>query len=164
MGTLPGGKSAMQEKVRKFPLQLGKDLWRLRLPLFLAAIYLTCTGLGLGNVCIFQILTGFPCPGCGLTRAGILVLTGQWAQAARMNFSIYLWIFFLLYLLAARYFFPQLQRKLTGVLIVTCIFTIFYYTARMLLVFPDPPLVYETKNLLNVFSVSVQGSVLPLVH
>lgn len=31
----------------------------------------------LSNACVFQNVTGLPCPGCGLTRAGLALLSGD---------------------------------------------------------------------------------------
>ena len=43
------------------------------------------------DVCPVQILYGLPCPGCGLTRAGVLLLTGHFAAAFQMHPFIYGW-------------------------------------------------------------------------
>lgn len=56
-----------------------------------------------GTVCPGLMLTGKPCPACGLTRAGILLLSGRFAAAFRMNPAIYIWAPLLLYLCAVRY-------------------------------------------------------------
>ncbi len=37
------------------------------------------------SLCPVYGLTGFPCPGCGLTRAGLMVLRLDFASAWRMN-------------------------------------------------------------------------------
>ncbi|MCL2105906.1 MAG: DUF2752 domain-containing protein [Oscillospiraceae bacterium] len=34
-----------------------------------------------GTICVFSAAFGIPCPGCGLTRAWVLALRGQWAEA-----------------------------------------------------------------------------------
>lgn len=36
---------------------------------------------GLPTICVFKVLTGWPCPGCGLTRAIVLCAHGDWSQA-----------------------------------------------------------------------------------
>lgn len=45
-----------------------------------------------GDVCSMQILFGLPCPGCGLTRAGISLLFGFPELAWELNPFIYGWI------------------------------------------------------------------------
>ena len=55
------------------------------------------------DVCPVQILYGLPCPGCGLTRAGVLLLTGHFAAAFQMHPFIYGWAALLLYVLLCRY-------------------------------------------------------------
>lgn len=37
------------------------------------------------NLCVFKRLTGFPCSGCGSTRAVLALSHGDIAQAARLN-------------------------------------------------------------------------------
>jgi hypothetical protein len=36
---------------------------------------------GLPTICAFKTFTGWPCPGCGLTRSVILCAHGDWSQA-----------------------------------------------------------------------------------
>jgi hypothetical protein len=55
------------------------------------------------TMCPWAILTGRSCPACGLTRAGIFLLTAQFAKAWQMNPSIYLWAPYLIYLCLWRY-------------------------------------------------------------
>lgn len=46
------------------------------------------TGRG-GIPCIWKAMFGFECPGCGLSRAGALLLRGRLAEAVRMNWLIF---------------------------------------------------------------------------
>lgn len=36
-------------------------------------------------VCPFRLLTGLPCPGCGLTRSWVCLLHGEWQHAVAAN-------------------------------------------------------------------------------
>lgn len=48
--------------------------------------------------CLFHQLTGWDCPGCGMTRSVISLAHGHWIQALRYNlFSIPLLFLFFLY-------------------------------------------------------------------
>lgn len=75
-----------------------QDLYRLRLALAILFLYGLATQLVFHTVCPFAILTGFPCPACGMTRAVILFFTGNF----RLSFSLHPlalpWPLFLLYL------------------------------------------------------------------
>ena len=37
--------------------------------------------LHLPSICPFYLITGLPCPGCGLTRAFVLISHGEWRQS-----------------------------------------------------------------------------------
>lgn len=41
------------------------------------------------STCPFLMITGIPCPGCGLTRAGIALLHGSFARAFEIHPMIY---------------------------------------------------------------------------
>lgn len=51
--------------------------------------------------CVFKLLTGFDCPGCGFQRALHAFLHGQWASAARYNLFLLLALPYLLSLVVS---------------------------------------------------------------
>ena len=53
--------------------------------------------------CPFLILTGFPCAGCGMTRAVFYILTGRIRRGMALNPAAPMWIVFLLWFFAERY-------------------------------------------------------------
>ncbi|MDR1020911.1 MAG: DUF2752 domain-containing protein [Synergistaceae bacterium] len=42
----------------------------------------------LPTLCLWKLALGFPCPGCGLTRAFLLLARLRFAEAARMNILV----------------------------------------------------------------------------
>lgn len=89
------------------------------------------------DVCPVQILYGLPCPGCGLTRAGVLLLTGHFAAAFSMHPFIYVWLLFLLYLAFCRYIRGCRPKGALQLLIVIIAGMLLFYGYRMLRYFPD---------------------------
>ena len=66
---------------------------RALLPAILAvAAYWGVTHVLFDRFCPLQILFDFPCPGCGMTRALGLVLTGHFAAAWSLQPPVYGWI------------------------------------------------------------------------
>ena len=61
----------------------------------LTFVALLCYGLmvdpktGGGIPCLWKTLFGINCPGCGLSRAGALLLHGRLVEAARMNLLVF---------------------------------------------------------------------------
>ena len=53
------------------------------------------------RLCILSIVTGLPCPGCGMSRALTLLLKGDFAGAWNMNPGIYGFIILSLYIIYA---------------------------------------------------------------
>ncbi len=89
------------------------------------------------DVCPVQILYGLPCPGCGLTRAGVLLLTGHFAAAFQMHPFIYGWAALLLYVLLCRYIKGCKPKGALQLMIVLIACMLLFYIYRMLLYFPD---------------------------
>ena len=77
-----------------------KGIW---LPLVILAIYFVATSILFGTVCPFRIILGKYCPGCGLTRGCIMVLTGQWKRAIEYNATSFAWVLLIWWLLMQRY-------------------------------------------------------------
>lgn len=47
------------------------------------ALFIQCTGLGI--TCVFRLVTGYRCPGCGMTHAAMALIHGQPKVAFREN-------------------------------------------------------------------------------
>jgi hypothetical protein len=47
------------------------------------ALFIQCTGLGIP--CVFRLMTGYRCPGCGMTHAAMALIHGQPKTAFREN-------------------------------------------------------------------------------
>ena len=68
------------------------DLYHNRIAILCIIIYMSVTQYLFHSVCPIAILFGFPCPACGLTRAGISFLTAHFSTAFQMNPCIFLLI------------------------------------------------------------------------
>lgn len=66
------------------------DLYHNRIAILCIIIYMSVTQYLFHSVCPIAILFGFPCPACGLTRAGISFLTAHFSTAFQMNPCIFL--------------------------------------------------------------------------
>ncbi len=75
-------------------------------------------------MCIFKLLFGLPCPGCGLTRANVLFFTGHFYEAFMMHPLFLVADIFLIYI-AVRFFMQK--KKATKPFLVCCLCIIFIY-------------------------------------
>lgn len=102
----------------------------------------------LDEVCITQILFGFPCPGCGLTRAGILLLQFRFAEAWQMHPFIYAWLFLGLYLCYNRYIRGKSAKALVPLVIIITLSMFVFYVYRMYNYYPDvEPVTQQSDSL-----------------
>ena len=104
------------------------------------------------RLCILSIVTGLPCPGCGMSRALTLLLKGDFAGAWNMNPGIYGFIILSLYItyaLIRRV--PEHDNKLFNCLIyIIGGLMIFRYIYGMIMYFPDrEPFVYRDSCVLS---------------
>lgn len=90
-----------------------------------------------GEVCPSQILFGFPCPGCGLTRAGILVLQIKPEEAWQMHPFIYAWILLALYICYKRYIKGTVVKGLIPLVIGITIAMLAFYIYRLCRYYPE---------------------------
>ena len=92
--------------------------------------------------CPSVLITGFPCPGCGITRAVLYLLKGQFARSWALNPAAVFWVIWAL-------LFAFERSKIFGW--AACgivLFMVMAYLIRMNLYFPDrPPYVYTRDNL-----------------
>ena len=100
-----------------------------------------------GAYCPMLLVTGLPCPGCGMSRAIFFVLTLQFSRAWMMNPLAFLWTLLLILFVIMRYFLGKSVKKMQNPLILILILTIAYYVIRMKMTFPSyPPIVYRRNN------------------
>jgi hypothetical protein len=117
-----------------------------------AAAHLAVLRHFLYSLCPVVLLTGFPCPACGMTRAGVLALTGHFEEAWNMQPFIYVLGVFLVAAGIWRYLlFKDSVKWIKGCLAVIMIGMIAFYFYRMARYFPNtPPMTYYRGNLLQM--------------
>lgn len=139
-----------------------------------SAIMLIFAGLGIYSLitgkfqlCIFRIFTGLPCPGCGLTRAFILLLQGKILSSLQYHLLLLPVLFTLLTAATAfiANFFQKENTVRKGVLTfflklnsskyfygTMFILLFLYYIYRMTAFFPDgpEPMTYDPVSIIAV--------------
>ena len=100
------------------------DLYHNRIAILCIIIYMSVTQYLFHSVCPFAILFGFPCPACGLTRAGISFLTAHFSTAFQMNPCIFLLIY--------KYIFEKKPPYLTFITCLLGIIVFGIYILRLL--------------------------------
>ena len=103
----------------------------------------------LHSMCPMVLLTGFPCPGCGLTRAGFAVLSLDFGTAWRIHPFIYAFAVLTVMFGINRYVLCKKKMPFLRVcLIVTLAAMLVFYMWRMYRYFPgEPPMSYYEGNL-----------------
>lgn len=101
------------------------------------------------TTCPSMLFLGLPCPGCGITRALCLLLTGHPVEAFRMNPSLYVWLAFFGYMGFYRYIREERVPHLSVILSVVFILALVIYCLGMWKYFPNTePYLVKSDNLL----------------
>lgn len=115
-------------------------------------VYAVIMNLVFHAFCPLVIFCGFPCPGCGVSRAALCFVTGRWQLAWQMNPVIYPIVLAAVYFAVNRYL---LGRKAKGIkLLIAMIFVLLFlvYCVRMYRYFPHRiPYVYTERNVMAQF-------------
>ena len=136
------------KQVRECLLRIQKDLQEYKGFLLVFLLYDIIVQLCFRNFCPAVILTGLPCPGCGMTRAVFYFLTGQVKKGWVMNPLGIGWAVLAVYFVVMRYW---LGRKPVGLLqgggiLTVCMAVLYIY--RMYSSFPgEVPIMYTQENL-----------------
>lgn len=98
--------------------------------------------------CPSVLITGFPCPGCGITRAVLYLLKGQFARSWALNPAAVFWVIWALLFAFERYVRGRRPKIFGWAACGIVLFMVMAYLIRMNLYFPDrPPYVYTRDNL-----------------
>ena len=104
------------------------------------------------HFCPVVLFCGFPCPGCGMTRAFFYFFTFHPVKAFEYNPAYPIWLVTLVILAFRRCILGKsLKTKaMNRLIIVTALVTIVVYILRMIYVFPShEPMVFVHENLLS---------------
>lgn len=134
-------------------LRIKNDIKEYRMALLVCGIYYAVMRVCFHAFCPLVIVTGLPCPGCGLSRACLLLLGGEFFRSFRMHPLAVFWIFWVLYAAGNRYLCGRkVSRRMQRALMVLALATLILYVVRMLLYFPQrPPMAYTGGNLFEKF-------------
>lgn len=127
--------------------RIWEDVRDFRVAVLLLLVYNVVARTVFHAFCPQLILTGFPCAGCGLTRAVFYILTGRIAKGMKLNPTAPLWILYLIWFFCNRYIRGTQRKSAVFWLGLVCGVTLAVYLYRMLHFFPgEPPLVYYRNN------------------
>lgn len=127
-----------------------KDLWNLRVVIFVLDIYFVIVKCFLYSSCPLVLVTGFPCPGCGLSRAAFCLMRGEFLRAWHFHPFIYGILALCVAFCVQRYLRHQKTDGLKKWLLILLIGMLLYYIYRMIRYFPgNPPMSFYRHNLIN---------------
>ncbi len=129
---------------------LREDIYGVRGVIIALALYFLFFRYILRSICPVVLVTGFPCPGCGMTRAAFCVLHLDFAGA----WQTHPFIFPIILLAAVFCLEPVYPGQKAPAVVEKCVVAlavamILFYLWRMYLYFPGkPPMSYYGGNLL----------------
>lgn len=131
------------------PGRIVADLKEYRFAIAGLLVYSMITRLIFHAFCPMVIVTGLPCPGCGLNRAVLFLLRGEFARSFALHPLAALWLALIFWFLAGRYVAGRrVSRGFMVCLGIVAAATLVLYGYRMLWLFPDyPPASYTGGSL-----------------
>lgn len=98
-----------------------------------------------GTACIMSATIGFPCPGCGMTRAWISFFKGDFIKAFKYN-PLFLLVLFIAILCIFIYLKNIKLKSLEKIIFIIVALFLMVYIIKMVLYFPNvEPMTYN-KN------------------
>lgn len=148
MSVIQGKIRRMKKKISEIGNRIEKDIRQYGLGLLAAVVlYFVLHGL-FDAFCPSVLITGFPCPGCGMTRAVIYLFRGQIGRSCAINPAGILWVAWAALFAFERYGQGRRSKVTVRAVYGIAVFMIIVYIIRMKWYFPDrPPYVYTKGNL-----------------
>lgn len=142
------GRSLPMGGIKKSLSFIIVDLKNLSIALIAFAVYSVIAHLFFERYCPLVVLTGLPCPGCGMTRASLLLISGHFKEALIMHpMVLSVFVLFFAYGLF-KYILYIDTRHLQNILIFIIIAGLFVYLFRMFTVFPEQtPMKFYNNNI-----------------
>lgn len=139
----------MKESVRAVYGRMRRDVSDYKKPILLFILYYIAVKQIFRAFCPLVIMTGLPCPACGMTRAFLFLFTGQFARSWNVHPMAVFWLLFAVYCIAARYFLGKKAAGFQTIVTLLLLATLALYVYRMVTIFPNrPPMSYTRNNML----------------
>ena len=127
------------------------DFSKIKYILLAAGIYILVVKRFLHKMCPFVLLTGYPCPLCGMTRAFFAFLRGDFKEAWRLHPFVFVIPVVLIIYVIWRYILHKKVRHIGEISVILVSALCILYLYRIVFCFDGvPPMSYYDKNLINV--------------
>lgn len=124
-----------------------RDIKDYGLAVIILIVYTVLVNLIFHAFCPMVIMTGFPCPGCGLTRAFLYLATGRVRQSIQINPLGIPIVCIFIYFCFNRYILGRKAKWLIQLIGIAVACLLILYVWRMYNFFPSrAPYVYSTGN------------------
>ena len=130
-----------------------KDLKKYWIPFTFIGLYIILYNLILGGTCPIRLVFGIPCPGCGVTRALVLLVKGDFVGAFKMHPFVYVVILLAGLYAVNAYILGKSCKWLEKPVMAVGILAISFYIYRMMTLFPD------TEPMVSYFDHSFIGKI-----
>ncbi len=139
----------MRKHIILFLKKIKEDIITYRWAIISFIIFYLCVKQYFHAFCPMVIVTGFPCPGCGMTRAVFFMLTGQIHRSWNLNPLAIGWILLGVWFLYRRYWCCKKMKEVKYLGLLLIIMMLLLYGYRMMHTFPSyAPMVYTRHSIL----------------
>ena len=107
--------------------KLKQDLYQIRFAIIPILLYVVITQIVFGYICPFRIILDVECPGCGLTRATLEILKGNFIVSLHYNYTCIFWLIFIILFIIDRYIKKLPFKPFPDIFIIVVFFTILRY-------------------------------------
>lgn len=143
-------KEMLLSGVKGIVKRIWEDIRRYWIAIIVVAVLYTFMHLLFDAFCPSLVITGFPCPGCGITRSVIFFVTGQFERSFFVHPMGGVLVLFGVYCGFFRYI---KGRKIPGfkwIIVTLIVAALVLFLVRMILYFPErPPYTYKYGNLME---------------
>ncbi len=139
----------LKKYINAVSLRIVADAKEYGVAVVMVLLYAVAVNLVFHAFCPLVIFSGFPCPGCGVSRAAFCFVTGRGGMAWQLNPVIFPIVLSAVYFCLCRYLLGRKVKGIEGIIAAVFVLLFVVYCRRMYLYFPDRvPYVYTEENIL----------------
>lgn len=126
-----------------------KKVKKALLPIVLTIISLGILQFLFQQICPMKLMLGIPCPGCGMTRATLLLLQGKFLASMEMNPFLIPYVSAAIVYIWCQYSYGETLQMAKLYIIIILVASIVFYGWRMYMYFPNKePMTFNDNCLL----------------